>query len=661
MLSDKTSLIADTLHGTIRLSEMEMTVISSPIFNRLHDVSQNSTAYLTFPTNRTKRFEHSIGTMFLAGELFRYSIMNAEEDVRGKFFSKLNEIINDRISQILKDKEMRFKQTIGDTNYREDVLGKYSDYIDGIRVIDEWIPYNVDKDYQFAYYGLMQSVRLAGLMHDVGHPPFSHITEGALKELWKEVSQGSDNLEGQEACFYEAIRSYFENDSELHEKIGNQITGRLLEGMHEPMPNDRRLQRELLPEHLYKVMVYEMTMVILDEKKPFFADIHRIISGAVDADRLDYVVRDVINSGLNAGRIEYDRLIPRMKLLYDADADRFFFCPSIKSIGVLEDFFIRRWNLYKKIIFHHRVIKTDYLLRDCVSVLLKKNLHMEGVKDVDEKFLPPDISGLWRAVEWNPSDMVHFNRLIQWDDGWLMNILKKEFLKQLDSGRLGGEDALYDKLTELVASEKHYFSVVKDANMFSEIDNAAIAEIRSHAKDIEDAKSALTGRPRGAGLLIDAFLLDIDKLVKFVEDYSDSPSFTLEKGFALGEIARMVFDIYLSRSKFNSIVQSAVSEMVNNEIIDTVVEFKMIKSGIQKGFYVYKSDDEMVLFEKASKTVAELKLQRKYVLPFYIYINPKNPETIDYSSIRRDIGVRIGALICDTIVDYLKMLDKIAE
>lgn len=79
MNKGKISLISDTINGTIRLSEIEMKIISSPIFSRFHDVSQNSTAYLTFPTNRTKRYGHSIGTMYFAGEIYHYRILNAEE------------------------------------------------------------------------------------------------------------------------------------------------------------------------------------------------------------------------------------------------------------------------------------------------------------------------------------------------------------------------------------------------------------------------------------------------------------------------------------------------------------------------------------------------------------------------------------------------------
>lgn len=68
-MQDRQIYIADTVHNTILLSNYEKEVISTQLFNRLHNISQNSTAYLTFPSNRTKRFEHSLGTMKLCGDI----------------------------------------------------------------------------------------------------------------------------------------------------------------------------------------------------------------------------------------------------------------------------------------------------------------------------------------------------------------------------------------------------------------------------------------------------------------------------------------------------------------------------------------------------------------------------------------------------------------
>ncbi len=82
----KTIHISDTVHGSIPISYLEKTIISTRIFNRLHNVSQNSTAYLTYPTNRTRRFEHSIGTMHICSQMFMYGINNADIETLESFF-----------------------------------------------------------------------------------------------------------------------------------------------------------------------------------------------------------------------------------------------------------------------------------------------------------------------------------------------------------------------------------------------------------------------------------------------------------------------------------------------------------------------------------------------------------------------------------------------
>ena len=80
----------DRIHGTIYLSAFESELSSTPFFYRLHDIYQSSTVYLTFPSNRTKRYEHSLGTMALASELLFSSITNADAKVRAAFFEQLN-------------------------------------------------------------------------------------------------------------------------------------------------------------------------------------------------------------------------------------------------------------------------------------------------------------------------------------------------------------------------------------------------------------------------------------------------------------------------------------------------------------------------------------------------------------------------------------------
>lgn len=667
MAKEKISLIADTVHGTIQISQIEKEIISSSIFNRLHDISQNSTAYLTFPSNRTKRFEHSIGTMYLAGEMFYYCIMNADEKVREDFFTQLKEIILCRIHNILESGSDLYKVELHDRNYTESSLDKFCEreFINGISVVDQWIPHNVKDEHKYMYMALLQSVRLAGLMHDAGHPPFSHITEFAMRDVWKDIELIDEDkrLKGQKD-YYSALEPYFSNGGELHEKIGNQITERLLKSIQKPMDGSRDAYKKELPSQLYRVMVKEMTSAILDETNVFFRSIHGIISGSLDADRLDYVTRDMLNSGLDVGKIEYDRLIPQMKLII-TEKKEIYFCPSINSVNVLEDFFNRRWNLYKKIIFHHRVIKTDFLLRDCIEKLLKASMEKTLEEQKDEKVLPYDISGLWKAVKKNSSHDVFFNRLVQWDDGWMMVVLKKAFL-QMDEEE---DDILKDKFRELLAGEKHYYSFVKNAEMFNEIEIEVIDTIRKRIVDLKELLQKInemsdSAERKDGSIEITPLCNDLQKMIELIESHNERTF--QEKGFILGRISRLIFDNYYEEGTFQNLVRDSIKQVKESlDIRDIIVVFKTIKSGIQESLMLYDRDNNLVSFKNISNIAISLKLQREFVLPFYIYVNTDDISKINYRGIRQDIGKHIGSNMVkkfeESLGKWVSVLEKEEE
>src|SRR6266550_6407133 len=64
-------LIRDAVHGDIELGPLEVELIDTPEFQRLRGIKQLGTAYLVFPSAVHTRFEHSLGTSWMAHRILQ--------------------------------------------------------------------------------------------------------------------------------------------------------------------------------------------------------------------------------------------------------------------------------------------------------------------------------------------------------------------------------------------------------------------------------------------------------------------------------------------------------------------------------------------------------------------------------------------------------------
>lgn len=62
-------LIHDNIHGYIKLSSIASQIVDTSVFQRLRNIHQTGILYLVFPTAVHSRFEHSIGTYYLANKM----------------------------------------------------------------------------------------------------------------------------------------------------------------------------------------------------------------------------------------------------------------------------------------------------------------------------------------------------------------------------------------------------------------------------------------------------------------------------------------------------------------------------------------------------------------------------------------------------------------
>lgn len=223
------------------------------------------------------------------------------------------------------------------------------------------------------------------------------------------------------------------------------------------------------------------------------------------------------------------------------------------------------------------------------------------------------------------------------------------------------DEVLKDKFRELLAGEKHYYSFVKNAEMFNEIEIETINTMQANVDTLNELlkeilKKDEIAKNRGssaASIEIAPFCNDLIAMLDLIKSYTEETF--QEKGFILGRISRLIFDNYFEEGSFQNLVRDSVNQIKeDSNINDVIVVFKTIKSGIQESLMLYGRENELVPYKNISNTAINLKLQREFVLPFYIYINAEKINKIDYKGIRSSIGKNIGCKMMNFFEESLK-------
>lgn len=676
--------INDSVHGLVRLTAYEKKILCSPEFNRLHDVYQNSTVFMTFPANRTKRFEHSIGCMYLASEMFYRAVLNSDDGTLDTFFSEFGKEMQEIQKSLDKEKIANVIESViinqdvclcddayVDTPDWKDLLDVSVGYTDG-----SLIPYNLKEKYRIVYLILIQSLRAAALLHDVGHPPFSHIVESAINKAKNDVSDARRLLSGEdfEKTFNPERLKVFENalnsikpGSQLHEKMGFAISRNVLSEIVTDNRNSNN--KEYACTSFFEQTVMLCTLKILSDEG-YFKYVHAVIDASLDCDRLDYVVRDYRGSGINAGDLDYKRIFNELKLIYKSEkseSGKPRFCIPAKAIGAVENFLKKRCNLYMDVIYHHRVIKTDMLLEDVVYRLILKYLK-EKAREESSGFdrritvaTPDDISGLWTPLT-GATRQERAEKLTQWNDSWLMVLLRRIYYRDLfgkELSDLAEEDKIiYIELTELLRNVRQFNSMIKRREDYNFV-NMGIACILKERRDLMRQKLKETinrmKQLRRLNEKIPNTLILLDSLTK------DENSFN---------ILNMLFK-NLRQNKFmfdseyvKEIVRNACRKFSGDAYVKVV--FKTLGDGLSrdanKKIYFYGNDATYEI-EEISEIKSVLEKETDSIPAFYFYVAPGSEDKLNENKGEAllQLGKEIGTLLADgfdRILDFLSAKRK---
>jgi HD superfamily phosphohydrolase len=192
-------------------------------------------------------------------------------------------------------------------------------------------------------------VRIAALLHDVGHGPFSHVFEHLLtKELGKT---------------HEDMTHWIIANSELKDILNK--TG-------------------YNPEYVGKLAIGRL-------HKPKKAFLDQIIRSAVDVDKLDFVVRDTYHTGAEYGYVDIFRLIHALDVLDENLA------VDLGALSALESFIIARIESFKSIYFH-RVGRAAQIMLAMALEKANAELGLTRFK-TPEEYLAMDDYTVWATLK----------------------------------------------------------------------------------------------------------------------------------------------------------------------------------------------------------------------------------------------------------------------
>jgi HD superfamily phosphohydrolase len=282
MLSNphRTYEIRCPVYGFITISDWEREIISVPAFQRLRRIRQLAWSDYVYPGAMHTRFEHSLGVMHMATQLYR--------------------AIEDRSGDILRS----------ELGYNDAGLRRH-------KVL----------------------IRLAALFHDIGHSPFSHGAE-ELFPLADDANPATRfthetySAEIVRQCFADVIANHPANTNYEFkaDDVANMLEGKAEAG-----------------------------------KALFWRD---LIDGQMDADRMDYLLRDSLHAGVDYGRYDWRRVLQTVAATPPTSGSGPRLGVSAGGWHSAEGLILARYFMFTQVYFHKTRVVFDYHLQQALAEML---------------------------------------------------------------------------------------------------------------------------------------------------------------------------------------------------------------------------------------------------------------------------------------------------
>ncbi|MBX9703523.1 MAG: HD domain-containing protein, partial [Silvanigrellaceae bacterium] len=330
--------VRDPLHDIISITPQEKIIIASPEFQRLRRITQTSFIKYVFPGATHTRFEHSLGVMHVAGLM-------------------LGALTNNQIrllAELSDAKEKSPQKAVLKLEEHEKIYGSLQETLPLLHELQE-------NRYLF------QCLRFAALLHDIGHGPFSHSGERFMVS-WNTFKTELSELkipQWLKEAFLKKIAklSLSANPHLAQQPIRHEIYTLMCIAKLFQSKSD-----ELLSENMGRDIcaILDTNVVpaegsVLD-KLNLATLFHEIVSGEIDADRMDYLLRDSRQCGVVYGFFDLGRILDSIAFYKSPEDHSFHLAIRRSGVSAFEDFLKARWSMYQQVYFHKTATACEAML-----------------------------------------------------------------------------------------------------------------------------------------------------------------------------------------------------------------------------------------------------------------------------------------------------------
>lgn len=284
------------VHGFIQVDAWERAIIAEPAFQRLRRIRQLGWTDYIYPGAMHTRFEHSLGVMHVASRLFDAIVASSSD------------LLRDAFGYVNFDRHRRI-------------------------------------------------VRLAALLHDLGHGPFSHAAEDLLPD---KPSGGKFKHEAYSAAI---VRGDLRSVIEDHQV--NQAN--------------------------FAIKADEVADLLEDSSRAAGIVFWReLIDSQMDADRMDYLLRDSYHLGVKYGRYDLDRIANTICAVPGEEGKSPRIGVSEGGWHAAESMVLARYYMFAQVYFHKTRVAYDHHIVEAMRNILPSG-----------KFPKPQNNGVAEYLKWD--------------------------------------------------------------------------------------------------------------------------------------------------------------------------------------------------------------------------------------------------------------------